>query len=219
MAGSSRYTTGEKRERSTFLSGTNAGNPWTWKTHRIQRRSRDASRSAPNFLTDIVYLRGRCGCSPVTISETGWNGKIVTEPGTGTIGDVTVTAFFRKGGTDSTKTVEFAELEEGTEVQFLRELDDGAGGKSWFYQRGKVSVEADVSIADGADFQNGRRVHGIEQEILGRPCLMKLKDLLKRPEVVPTEIEGLYFRERTFGELMESSAGKKESTAKPTWTR
>ena len=32
---------------------------------------------------------------------------------------------------------------------------------------------------------------------------MKLKDLLKRPEVVPTEIEGLYFRERTFGELME----------------
>lgn len=32
---------------------------------------------------------------------------------------------------------------------------------------------------------------------------MKLKDLLKRPEVVPTEIEGLYFRERTFGELIE----------------
>ena len=33
---------------------------------------------------------------------------------------------------------------------------------------------------------------------------MKLKDLLKRPEVTPTEIEGLYFRERSFGDLMES---------------
>ena len=146
MAGSSRYTTA-KNAALYFLSGTNLATLAT----------ADAPDSAEavtfavsaNFLTDIVSYEGGV-VAPVTISETGWRGKIVTEPGTGTIGDVTVTAFFRKGGTDSTKTVEFAELEEGTEVQFLRELNDGAGGKSWFYQRGKVSVEADVSIADGA---------------------------------------------------------------------
>ena len=145
MAGSSRYTTA-KNAKLYFLSGT-------LKTLAVEDAP-DSSEAvafavAANFLTDIVTYEGGV-VAPVTISETGWNGKIVTEPGTGTIGDVTVTAFFRKGGTDSTKTVEFAELEEGTEVQFLRELDDGAGGKSWFYQRGKVSVEADVSIADGA---------------------------------------------------------------------
>ena len=145
MAGSSRYTTG-KNAALYFLSGTNVA---TLDKEDEPDSSEGVSFAvAANFLTDVVSYEGGAG-SPVTVTETGWRGKIVSEPGTGTIGDITVTAFFRKGGTDSTKTVEFAELDEGTEVQFLRELDDGAGGKSWFYQRGKLSVEPGVTIADG----------------------------------------------------------------------
>ena len=145
MPGLTDYTTADGA-KLYFLSGTNVQSFVAADAPTAAEMLTFASTT--NLLSDTVSYTGGVQ-TPVEITETGWGGKSVSKSGTPTRSNVTVTAFFKRGGMDSTKTVEFTKFTKGTSVQFVRAISNGAD-VTYIYQRVTVSVLADVTIEGGS---------------------------------------------------------------------